>query len=85
MEQEGIYVGLDVAKVQVDVAIRPGGDRCEVPNDEAGIAPLVASCRDSIRKLRCWRPQGTGVALVGSSGGRFPAGEGRHYLGGKLR
>ena len=41
MEQGGIYVGIDVAKVRVDVAIRPGGDRCEVSNDEAGIAALV--------------------------------------------
>ena len=41
MEQGGIYVGIDVAKVRVDVAIRPGGDRREVSNDEAGIAALV--------------------------------------------
>ena len=46
MEQQGIYVGIDVgidvAKAQVDVAIRPGGDRREVSNDPAGIAALVA-------------------------------------------
>ena len=42
MEQHGIYVGIDVAKAQVDVAIRPGGDRREVSNDQAGIAALVA-------------------------------------------
>ena len=42
MEQHGIYVGIDVAKAQVDVAIRPGGDRREVSNDPAGIAALVA-------------------------------------------
>ena len=42
MEQHGIYVGIDVAKARVDVAIRPGGDRCEVSNDQAGIAALVA-------------------------------------------
>ena len=35
MEQHGIYVGIDVAKAQVDVAIRPGGDRREVSNDGA--------------------------------------------------
>ena len=35
MEQQGIYVG-------IDVAIRPGGDRREVSNDPAGIAALVA-------------------------------------------
>ena len=42
MEQHGIYVGIDVAKARVDVAIRPGGDRREVCNDQAGIAALVA-------------------------------------------
>ena len=42
MEQQGIYVGVDVAKAQVDVAVRPGGDRREVSNDPAGIAALVA-------------------------------------------
>ena len=31
-----------MAKAQVDVAIRPGGDRREVSNDPAGIAALVA-------------------------------------------
>ena len=41
MEQHGIYVGIDVAKARVDVAIRPGGDRREVSNDQAGIAVLV--------------------------------------------
>ena len=35
-------VGIDVAKARVDVSVRPGGDRCEVPNGEAGIAALVA-------------------------------------------
>ena len=42
MEQRGIYVGIDVAKTRVDVAIRPGGDRREISNDESGIAALVA-------------------------------------------
>ncbi len=46
MEQEGIYVGIDVAKVRVDVAIRPGGDWCEVSNDEAGIAALVVQMQE---------------------------------------
>ena len=42
MEQEGIYVGIDVAKAQVDVAVRPTGDRWEVPHDEAGVRRLVS-------------------------------------------
>lgn len=39
------FVGLDVAKAQLDVAVRPGGERWEVPNDEAGIAELVQRLR----------------------------------------
>ena len=46
MEQGDIYVGIDVAKVRVDVAIRPGGDRCEVSNDEAGVAALVVQMQE---------------------------------------
>ena len=34
MEQEETYVGIDVAKAQVDVAIRPADDRWRVPQRE---------------------------------------------------
>jgi transposase len=37
-----VFVGLDVAKATLDVAVRPSGDRWHAPNDEAGIASLVA-------------------------------------------
>ena len=40
MEQEVIYVGIDVAKAQLDVAVRPTGDRWEVSHDEAGVRQL---------------------------------------------
>lgn len=36
-----IFVGLDVAKAQVDVAVRPSGEQWGVANDEAGVAQLV--------------------------------------------
>ena len=42
MEQEAVYVGIDVAKAQVDVAVRPTDERWEVPRDEAGIRKLVS-------------------------------------------
>ena len=42
MEQESIYVGIDVAKAQVDVAIRPTDDRWEVSHDETGVRQLVS-------------------------------------------
>jgi transposase len=36
-----IFVGIDVAKAQRDIALRPTGDRWAVPNEDASIAPLV--------------------------------------------
>ena len=45
MGQEGIYVGIDVAKAKVDVAVRPTGERWEVPRDEAGIPQLVSEMK----------------------------------------
>ena len=42
MEQEATYVGLDVAKARVDVAVRPTDDRWQVARDEAGIRNLVS-------------------------------------------
>ncbi len=35
------FVGIDVAKAQWDIALRPAGERWAVPNDARGIAPLV--------------------------------------------
>ena len=35
------FVGIDVAKAQWDMALRPAGERWAVPNDASGIAPLV--------------------------------------------
>lgn len=36
-----MFVGIDVAKAQLDIALRPTGERWAVPNDETGIAALV--------------------------------------------
>src|SRR5713226_3635888 len=35
------FVGIDVAKAQLDIALRPAGERWAVPNDASGIASLV--------------------------------------------
>jgi transposase len=35
------FVGIDVAKAQLDIAVRPTGEQWSAPNDEAGIATLV--------------------------------------------
>jgi transposase len=42
MSDAQIFVGIDVAKAQLDVALRPTGERWSVPNDDASIAALVA-------------------------------------------
>jgi transposase len=36
-----IFVGIDVAKAQLDIALRPTGERWAVPNEDASIATLV--------------------------------------------
>ena len=41
MEKKFNYVGIDVAKARVDVAVRPGGDMWNNENAEAGIEELV--------------------------------------------
>ena len=35
------FVGIDVAKAQLDIAIRPSGERWTVPNDTSGVTTLV--------------------------------------------
>ena len=42
MEGEPRYVGIDVSKAQVDVAVRPTGQRWVVSYDETGIKELVS-------------------------------------------
>ena len=51
MGQAGIYVGIDVAKAKVDVAVRPTGERWEVPRDEAGIPQLVSEMKTLVPSL----------------------------------
>ena len=41
MDREPIYVGLDVAKAKVDVAVRPTGRSWVVSYDEAGVGELI--------------------------------------------
>ena len=41
MDQEQIFVGIDVSKKHLDVNIRPGDDFFRVSNDDLGIADLV--------------------------------------------
>ena len=45
MEQKPTYVGIDVAKAQVDVAVRPTGQRWVVSFDETGVGELVSQMK----------------------------------------
>jgi transposase len=42
MSAPQLFVGIDVAKAQLDMALRPTGERWVVANDDTGIAALVA-------------------------------------------
>ena len=46
MVEEPRYVGIDVSKAQVDVAVRPTGQRWVVSYDETGVGELVAQLVD---------------------------------------
>ena len=39
------FVGIDVAKAELVIALRPSGDRWSVPNDDAGVQTLVTRLR----------------------------------------
>jgi transposase len=45
METAPLWIGIDVAKDQLDVAIGGGGETWSVPNDDAGIESLVSDLR----------------------------------------
>jgi transposase len=46
MDPPRVFVGIDVSKGHLDVAFRPSGEARRFPNDEAGVAALVARLRD---------------------------------------
>ena len=53
------FVGIDVSKDQLDVAIRPDGTHTQVPNTDDGFDPLVARLR----------PLGPVLIVLGATGG----------------
>jgi len=42
MQQEPTYIGIDVAKAQVDVAVHPTGMRWQAPYTEEGVQELLS-------------------------------------------
>lgn len=59
MQEEEKYVGIDVSKKRLDIAVRPEDKRWEVTNDEAGIAGLI-------KELVKMKPE---VVVVEATGG----------------
>jgi len=51
MSQPQCFVGIDVAKAQLDIAVRPTAERWAVTNDAAGIAALVAQLQAMVPTL----------------------------------
>jgi transposase len=53
MSESPVFVGINVAKAQLDIAVRPTGTRWSAPNDEAGIALLVTQLQALAPTLDC--------------------------------
>jgi len=47
MEEDKVYVGIDVAKASMDIAVRPSGQRWNFTNDDGGIRQAV-SCLEGL-------------------------------------
>jgi transposase len=60
MDATALYVGIDVAKAQLDIAVRPSGEQWTAPNDEVGITTLVA-------RVQALRPT---LVVLEATGGR---------------
>ena len=59
METAPVFVGIDVAKQRLDVALRPGPERFVVPHDENGLAEVVS---------RLWACQPALIVLEATGG-----------------
>lgn len=58
MNETQIFVGVDVSKARLDVAVRPSGETVTVLPDEAGIAGLVT-------RLHAWQPAAVVLEATG--------------------
>jgi transposase len=63
MTSDRVFVGIDVSKDRLDVALRPSAERWAVANDEPGLATIVA-------RLQAVHP--TGVVLEATGGLEIP-------------
>jgi transposase len=51
MSIAAVYVGIDVSKARLDVALRPTAECGDVPNDEEGISILVTLLTEAVPAL----------------------------------
>jgi transposase len=58
MPQESVFVGIDVSKAVLDVAVLPSGEAFQVANDREGRGELT-------RRLRALRPEAVGLEASG--------------------
>ena len=63
MESAAVFIGIDVAKTRLDVALRPSGEHWTAPNDDIGISDLV-------QRLKSLQP--TLVVLEATGGLEIP-------------
>lgn len=69
MNQTELFVGIDVAKAHLDVALHPSGETWTVPNDEAGIATLVAQLQQRrVARIVLEATGGLELPLLGALG-----------------
>lgn len=64
MTEPLVWVGIDVSKAQLDVAVRPSGRAQSVPQSETGLATLVG-------ELRTWRPAAIVLEATGAWNSRW--------------
>jgi transposase len=67
MDHEQVFVGIDVSKKQLDVAIRPGEDFFRVTNDDLGFANLVQRLVDLKPRLILLEASGGFETLAAAS------------------
>src|SRR3954454_8473711 len=61
------FVGIEGAKAQLDIAVRPSGERWAVPNDAGGVATLVEQVQALYPTLIRWEATGGLERLVTSA------------------
>jgi transposase len=52
------FIGIEVAKAQLDIAVRPSGERWAVPNDAGGVVTLVERLHALHPTLMVWEATG---------------------------